>query len=69
MRSSDNRSRTSTPARAASEVAMAITSGIARPSACGHEITSTVTVRVMASPTSPSSVHTTNVTAPAAVAR
>ena len=44
---------------------MAITSGIARPSACGHEMTSTVTVRVMASPTSPSSVQTTNVTAAA----
>ena len=48
---------------------MAITRGIARPSACGHEMTSTVTVRVTASPTSPSSVHTKNVTAAAPVAR
>ena len=56
------------PARAATPVEIAITSGIASPSAWGHEITRTVTVRSTASPMSPIAAHTTNVSAPAASA-
>ena len=54
------------PARAATAVESAITSGIARPSACGHAMTSTVTVCSTASSASPTSIHTTNVTMPGA---
>ena len=49
IRSSASRSFTRMPARADSAVEIAITSGIASPSACGHAITSTVTVRSTAS--------------------
>jgi len=45
-----------------------MTSGMARPRAWGQAITSTVTVRVMASSTEPSSVQTVKVIAPAATA-
>ena len=62
IRSSASRSFTRMPARAATAVESAITSGIARPSACGHAITSTVTVCSTASSASPTSIHTTNVT-------
>ena len=48
MLSSASRSFTSTPPRAARSVAIDTTSGIARPSACGHAITSTVMVRITA---------------------
>jgi hypothetical protein len=65
MRSSASRFSTSNPARAARSVEMAITSGIARPSACGQAMTRTVTVRVTASPTPPSSVHAAKVNTPA----
>ena len=43
MRSSARRSLTRIPARAETEVEIEITSGIARPSAWGHAMTSTVT--------------------------
>ena len=46
IRSSAIRFLISTPARAACSVEIAITSGMARPRACGQAITSTVTVRV-----------------------
>ena len=49
---------TSTPPRAARSVAIETTSGIARPSACGQAITSTVIVRTTASSGWPSSVQT-----------
>ena len=44
---------------------MAITSGMARPSACGQAMTSTVAVRISASSGSPSAVQTTSVMTPA----
>ena len=68
IRSSASRSLTRIPALAATAVDSAITSGMARPRACGQAITSTVTVRTTASSTSPSAVQTTNVTIAAAVA-
>ncbi len=68
IRSSARRSLTRIPARAATPVEIAITNGIASPSACGHEITSTVTARSTASPVSPIALHTTNVSAPAVTA-
>jgi hypothetical protein len=45
-----------------------MTSGIARPNACGHAITRTVTVLVIAWSTSPATHHPTNVMIAAAVA-
>ena len=54
IRSSASRSFTRMPARAAIAVESEMTSGIARPSACGHAITSTVTVRSTASSAVPS---------------
>ena len=50
------------PALAATEVEIAMTSGIASPRACGHEITRTVTVRSTAWSISPKAAQTTNVT-------
>ena len=47
--SSARRSVTSTPARAARSVAIEMTSGMARPRACGQAMTSTVMVRMTAS--------------------
>ena len=64
IRSRASRSLTRIPLRAATAVDSEITSGIASPRACGQAITSTVTVRTMASSTSPSSDHTTNVIDP-----
>ena len=59
------RRRTSRPWRAPSEVERAATSGMARPSACGHAMTKTVTMRVSASPTSPDTAnHTANAATP-----
>ena len=52
-RSSAIRSLTSSPFRAPSEVEIAMTSGIARPSACGQAMTSTVAVRTSAPSGSP----------------
>jgi len=50
-------------------VEIATTSGIARPRACGHAITSTVTVRSTAPSPSPTiNAQTTKVTTPAATA-
>ncbi len=49
IRSSASRSLTRMPARAASAVEMAMTSGMASPRACGQAMTSTVTVRSTAS--------------------
>ena len=63
MLSSASRSLTRTPPRAARSVAMDTTSGMARPSACGHAITSTVMVRVTASSGLPAKLHTTAVMA------
>ena len=54
-RSSASRSLTSRPFRAPSEVEIAITSGIARPSAWGQAMTSTVAVRTSAPSGSPCS--------------
>ena len=51
------------PAFAATAVDSAMTSGIASPSACGQAITSTVTVRSIASSTLPASIQATNVIA------
>src|SRR5215218_3007077 len=64
IRSSASRSVTRIPLRALSAVEMAITSGIARPSACGQAITSTVTVRSTALPGSPRSNQAAKVTTP-----
>ena len=61
MLSSASRSLISTPARAARSVAMETTSGIARPSACGQAITSTVMVRMTASSGLPTMPQTTAV--------
>ena len=69
MRSSASRSLTSTPDLAARSVEIAITSGIAKPSACGQAMTSTVTVRTTASSTLPSSDHTAKVRTPATAAK
>ena len=52
------------PARADTAVDNAITSGIARPSAWGQAITSTVTVLVIAVSMFPSAHQTANVTIP-----
>ncbi len=60
-----SRSLIRTPPRAARSVAMATTSGMARPRACGQAITSTVIVRTTAASGSPSSVQTTAVMTPA----
>jgi hypothetical protein len=68
IRSSASRSLTRIPDRAAAAVEIAMTSGIASPSAWGHEMTSTVTERSMASPTLPSAVQTVKVTIAAATA-
>ena len=54
MRSRASRSLTRMPLRAATAVDSAITSGMARPRACGQAITSTVTVLRTASSTCPS---------------
>ena len=64
-RSSAKRSLTSRPFRAPSVVLMAMTSGIARPSAWGQAMTSTVAARMNASSGSPRAVHTTRVRTPA----
>ena len=69
IRSSANRFFTSTPAFAARSVEIAITSGMASPRACGQAITRTVTVRVTASSSLPSTAHTTNVIRPAIEAK
>ena len=69
MRSSAIRFLIRTPARAACSVEMAMTSGMARPRACGQAITSTVTVRVTASGMLPSRVHTMKVITPAPAAK
>ena len=63
MLSNASRSLTSTPPRAARSVAMDTTSGMARPSACGQAMTSTVIVRMTASSGLPTTDHTTAVTA------
>ena len=65
IRSSASRFFTSTPARAARSVEMAMTSGMARPEGVRAGDHQTVTVRVTASSTPPSSVQTTNVMSPA----
>lgn len=63
------RSRTRSPARAASVVEMAMTRGIASPSACGHAITSTVTtLSAMKAPGAPAIHQPTAVAAAAAIA-
>ncbi len=56
------------PARAATPVEIEITSGIASPRACGHEMTRTVTVRSTASPMSPRAAQMPKVTTPATTA-
>ena len=61
IRSSAIRSLMSTPDFAARSVEIAMTSGIARPRACGQAMTSTVTVRTTASSGLPMAVHTTAV--------
>ena len=66
IRSRASRSLISTPAFAARSVEIAMTSGIARPRACGQAMTSTVTVRITASSGLPSSVQATAVRMPAA---
>ena len=53
MRSKARRSFTRIPALADVAVEIAMTSGIASPSACGHAITSTVTAAVRARSQSP----------------
>ena len=63
IRSSASRSLTRMPCLAATAVESAITRGIARPSACGQAITSTVTVVSIARGMSPASDHVANVTA------
>ena len=55
--------------RAARSVEIAMTSGMARPRACGQAITSTVTVRSTASGTLPSSVQAMKVRTPAPAAK
>ena len=65
MRSRASRSFTRMPLRADIAVDRAITSGIARPSAWGHAITSTVTVLSIAWSMSSASVHAMNVMMPA----
>ncbi|MGY3490514.1 hypothetical protein ACVW1C_008458 [Bradyrhizobium sp. USDA 4011] len=67
--SNPRRSRTSRPDFAPIVVEIAVTSGTARPSACGQAITSTVTTRVMVkSSDAPSICQTTRVAPPAAIA-
>ena len=68
IRSRARRSFTRMPARAATEVEMLMTRGIASPSAWGQAITRTVTVRTKAALRSPSAHQAMNVTAPDAVA-
>jgi hypothetical protein len=60
--SSANRFLMRMPARAPTAVDSEMTNGIAKPSACGHAITSTVTVLVTASFMLPNKDQTTNVT-------
>ena len=64
-RSSASRSFTSSPLRAPSEVEIAMTSGMARPSAWGQAMTSTVAVRTSATSGSPRSHQATSVMTPA----
>ena len=61
MPSSASRSLIRTPPRAARSVAIDTTRGMARPSAWGQAMTSTVTVRITASFGDPTSIHTTAV--------
>ena len=68
IRSSASRSFTRMPARAATVVEIAITSGIARPSAWGQAITRTVIVRSRAWSGSPAASQAMNVMAPDASA-
>lgn len=68
IRSRASRSFTRIPDRAETAVEIEMTSGIARPSACGHEITSTVTLRSTASDAFPITAHTMNVTTPTVTA-
>lgn len=68
IRSSANRSLIGIPALADIAVEMAMTSGIARPRACGQAMISTVTVRTTASSRSPMPHHTRNAARPAAAA-
>ena len=56
------------PARAAMPVDTAMVSGMARPSAWGQAMTSTVTVRSTAWPISPSALQTAKVMAPLSAA-
>ena len=60
------KSRTTFLAESAVEIAMM--SGIARPRACGQEMTRIVPVFSIALPACPSAIHTTSVLTPAAVA-
>ena len=69
IRSSAIRFLISTPARAARSVEIAMTSGMARPRACGQAITSTVTVRSTASGMLPSRVQAMKVMTPAPAAK
>ncbi len=66
IRSRAIRSVTRIPDRDAFAVEMAVTRGIARPRAWGQAMTRTVTVRSTAKAGSPSRVHTSAVTVPAA---
>ena len=56
------------PALADVAVVIEITSGIARPSACGQAITSTVTMRITPSDGSPAIVQAISVTSAAVTA-
>ena len=69
IRSNAMRFLISTPARAACSVEMAITSGMARPRACGQAITRTVTVRMTASSGLPRRDHVMKVMMPAPSAK
>jgi hypothetical protein len=67
-RSSASRSFTSKPFLAPSEVEIAITSGIAKPSACGHAMISTVALLMSAWALSPTNHQYPNVSTPEATA-
>ena len=69
IRSSARRSVTRMPARAEIDVEMAITSGIASPSAWGQAITSTVTTATIPAAGSPTALHTIIATTAANIAR
>ncbi len=56
-RSKASRLRTRMPFFADTPVALTVTSGMARPSACGQAMTRTVTVRVTAKLTSPRTAY------------